>query len=154
MSLEYDLVPRELLTIPSQSSASSGNDINEGSTHENGDADGKGDHTYGRSIRLNGSNAHHKEQEAREEEEQNQMQRRILEKRVLGPGYTQSGGGVGGSAAGKDANGSSSGSGISEEDEDDDSSEESSDDDEQIAMPTASLAGLSLGSSKTSTAES
>lgn len=141
LSLEYDLVPRELLTIPSQSSTSSSGDDEE-STRQSADSDSRDGATYGRGIRLiNGNNPSHKEQEAaKEEEEQNQIQRRILEKRVLGPGYTQSGGG----GSGRDVNGSAAG--MNEEDEDDDSSEESSDDDdeERIAMPTASMAGMSL----------
>jgi hypothetical protein len=142
LSLEYDLVPRELLTIPSQSATLSGD--NDESTQESADSESR-DATYGRGIRLNGNNNQKEQEAAKEEEEQNQIQRRILEKRVLGPGYTQSGGGGG---SGKDANGSTAGGGLNDEDEDDDSSEESSDDDEQIAMPTASLAGMSLYTQK------
>lgn len=148
LSIEYDLVPRELLTIPSQHASLSENDPSNTDNAEAGHAEmtreSRSNTVFSRAgggIRMNGL-ANKEDQDAKEEEEQNQIQRRILEKRVLKPSYTQSGGGK--------ENSSSSANGMSneEEDDEDDSSEESSDD-EVVNMPqtSASMAGLSLNES-------
>ncbi|KAK9900460.1 Mob1/phocein [Cystobasidium minutum MCA 4210] len=148
LSIEYDLVPRELLTIPSQHEQSQSADSSDASSNNNTDSNetssSNNEHTRehrsntvfsrgGPGPRMNG---HAKE--AQEEEEQNQIQRRILEKRVLGPGYTSSGGGGNATANGE------SGKSNEDEDEDDDSSEESSDEELINMPPVASMAGLSL----------
>lgn len=159
LSLEHDLVPQDLLVIPSQRLSDTPED-EEAEEAENAharDIGGLGGGRYGTTIRSQhgaAAVAARAEQDAREEAEQVQIQKRILEKRMpghaVGPNSAINVGQVGTSAStGGEANGfASSGSSVREheirlgkiigdddDDEDGDSSDDSSDDENLRLAP-------------------